>query len=58
MLSRSTDAVENNFADSSAHLMALNVGKGFGAEVAYKGRDGGTLLALIHEDCYVGWSVT
>ncbi len=55
MLSRSTSAVENNFEASSAHVLSMNDG-GFAAEVAYSGRDGKTLIALIHDDCYVGWT--
>ena len=56
MLSRSTDVVEQNFAASSARVAALNDGRGYGAQVSYQGIDGQTLTALIHEDCYVGWT--
>ena len=56
MLSRSTTAVEQNFAESSAQVRALNDGRGYGAQVSYRGDDGQTLTALIHEDCYVGWT--
>jgi hypothetical protein len=56
MLSRSADAVEANFAESAARVEALNDGRGYGAQVAYVGQDGRTFVALIHEDCYVGWT--
>jgi hypothetical protein len=56
MLSRSRLSVQQNFATSSAWVDALNDGRGFGAQVAYRGKDGTTLVALIHEDCYVGWT--
>jgi len=29
---------------------------GYAAKVAFKGRDGRTLIALIDDDCYVGWT--
>lgn len=56
MLSRSVPSVQQNFAASSAWVEALNDGRGFGAQVAYRGKDGTTRIALIHEDCYVGWT--
>lgn len=56
MLSRSLSSVERNFTASPAHVEALNDGRGYGAQVAYRGNDGQTLIALIHEDCYVGWT--
>jgi hypothetical protein len=56
MLSRSLSSFERNFRASSAHVEALNDGRGYGAQVGYRGNDGQTLIALIHEDCYVGWT--
>jgi hypothetical protein len=56
MLSRSRPSDQQNFATSSAWVDALNDGRGFGAQVAYRGQDGTTMVALIHEDCYVGWT--
>jgi hypothetical protein len=56
-LSRSTRAVQANYAASAARIAAMNDGRGYGAQVSYTGKDGQTLTALIHEGCYVGWTM-
>jgi len=53
MLGRSTEAFRRNFA-SDATIPTEN--NGFAATVGFKGKDGQTLIALIYDDCYVGWT--
>lgn len=54
MLGRSVQSERDNFADGVAHVAQDS--KGYVAKVGFKGKDGRTLVALIHEDCYVGWT--
>ena len=53
MLARSLPSDALNFASDVA-LPAE--GHGYAGVVGFKGKDGRTLIALIEEDCYVGWS--
>lgn len=54
MLSRSVQTERDNFASDDAKVASDNTG--YVAKVGFKGRDGRTLIALIDEDCYVGWT--
>jgi hypothetical protein len=53
MLSRSTAIYRDNFASDTA-LPAE--GHGYAGVVGFKGKDGRTLVGLIDDDCYVGWT--
>lgn len=53
MLGRSAEAVRRNFAGDATIPTENN---GFAATVGFKGKDGRTLVALIYDDCYVGWT--
>lgn len=53
MLSRSVEADQINFASDD---VAPAEGHGFADVVGFRGKDGRTLVALIYEDCYVGWT--
>lgn len=54
MLGRSVQSERDNFADDVAHVAQDSTG--YVAKVGFKGKDGRTLVALIDEDCYVGWT--
>ena len=54
MLARSAISYRANFA-SGASTLATDL-NGYVAKVYFRGRDGRTLIALIDEDCYVGWT--
>lgn len=54
MLGRSVQSERDNFADDVAHVAEDSTG--YVAKVGFKGKDGRTLVALIDEDCYVGWT--
>jgi hypothetical protein len=55
MLGRSSQSYRDNFAASAASDANEDL-NGYEAKVAFKGKDGRTLLALIEGDCYVGWT--
>ena len=57
MLQRSTRDYQANYANDQA--VAVRIGpqtNGYAANVEFRGRDGDTLIALIHDDCYTGWT--
>ncbi|MFO6447424.1 hypothetical protein ACLBKU_09805 [Erythrobacter sp. NE805] len=54
MLSRSVKAEETNFASDEATV--ADDPTGYAAKVSFQGKDGRSLIALIDEDCYVGWT--
>ncbi len=54
MLNRSVQSERDNFAADIADVADDNTG--YVAKVGFKGKDGRTLIALIEEDCYVGWT--
>lgn len=54
MLSRSTRSYQNNFASDIATVAEDSAN--YVAKVGFKGKDGRTLIGLIDEDCYVGWT--
>ena len=54
MLSRSTRSYQDNFSSDIA--TAAEDSTGYVAKVGFKGEDGRTLIGLIDEDCYVGWT--
>ena len=57
MLGRSTASYAANF--QSDHPVFVRIGvetNGYAANVAFRGRDGALLIALIEGDCYVGWT--
>ena len=54
MLSRSFRSEQDNFASNSAE--AFEDTTGYVAKVGFRGKDGRTLIALIDEDCYLGWT--
>jgi len=54
MLSRSVGAEQQNFASNVATV--ADDPTGYVAKVSFTGKDGVELVALIDEDCYVGWS--
>jgi hypothetical protein len=54
MLSRSVQSYRDNFAADVADVDEENTG--YVAKVGFKGKDGKTLVALIEEDCSVGWT--
>ena len=57
MLRRSTKAYASNFAaDRPTFVKIGSETNGYVANVAFRGRDGKELIALIEEDCYVGWT--
>ena len=55
MLSRSTAADATNFASDRVTQVLLDDG-GYPAKVAFRGRDGWSLIALIDTDCDIGWT--
>jgi hypothetical protein len=55
MLSRSIATYAANFGSDEATQVLLDDG-GYAAKVAFKGRDGWSLIALIDTDCYLGWT--
>ena len=57
MLQRSTQEYAANFAGSEPLFVKLgSETNGYAANVGFRGRDGTTLIALVEEDCYVGWT--
>jgi hypothetical protein len=54
MLSRSSRPYQRNFASDVAELAEDPTG--YVAKVSFKGVDGRTLIGLIDQDCYVGWT--
>lgn len=57
MLRRSTAAYASNFDIETAEFVRIDKEtNGYVANVGFKGRDGRTLVALIHADCYIGWT--
>ena len=55
MLSRSTATYAANFGSDEVTQVLLDDG-GYSAKVAFRGRDGWSLIALIGTDCYLGWT--
>ena len=55
MLGRSTEEESANFASNAILTVRLRH-NGYAAKVEFKGNDGRTLVALIEDDCYVGWT--
>jgi hypothetical protein len=55
MLSRSTAEYAANFASDEV-VEVRTKAEGYAAKVAFKGRDGRTLEALVEDDCYIGWT--
>ena len=55
MLARSTDEYAANFASNDIIETRMNA-EGYVAKVTFRGRDGSTLMALVEDDCYVGWT--
>lgn len=56
MLGRSVQSYRDNFAADDADVARDSTG--YVAKVGFKGKDGTILVALIDEDCYVGWTST
>lgn len=57
MLRRSTTAYASNFDIETAEFVRIDKEtNGYVANVGFKGHDGRTLVALIHADCYIGWT--
>ena len=54
-LSRSTAAYAANFESDEVVEVRTNA-EGYVATVAFKGKDGWTLIALVKDDCYVAWT--
>lgn len=54
MLGRSVRSERDNFATDVPRVAEDNTG--YVAKIGFKGKDGRTLIALIDEDCYVGWT--
>ena len=54
-LSRSTAGYAANFKSNEVVDVRTNA-EGYAARVAFKGKDGWTLVALVQDDCYVGWT--
>lgn len=54
MLERSVRSERDNFATDVPEVAKDSTG--YVAKVGFKGIDGSTLIALIDEDCYVGWT--
>lgn len=54
MLERSVKSQRDNFATDNADVFEDR--GGYVAKIAFKGKDGRRLIALIDEDCYVGWT--
>jgi hypothetical protein len=55
MLSRSRAGYAANFESDEVVNVRTNA-EGYAAKVAFKGRDGWTLVALVGDDCNVGWT--
>lgn len=55
MLSRSVSAEGINYGRSMPAEVLLD-DNGYAAKVGYQGKDGSMLVALIEDDCYVGWT--
>lgn len=55
MLARSTSEYAGNFASSDIIETRMNA-EGYVGKVTFRGRDGSTLMALVEDDCYVGWT--
>lgn len=55
MLGRSVQSERDNFPTDVPGVAADRTG--YVAKVGFKGKDGRTLIALIDEDCYVGWTI-
>jgi len=57
MLERSTTRYAANFKSNDPVFVRVGTKtNGYAANVGFKGRDGAILVALIEEDCYVGWT--
>lgn len=57
MLGRSTEAYRANYASDAVVAVELPpLANGYAAKVIYRGRDGGSLMTLIENDCYIGWT--
>jgi hypothetical protein len=56
MLSRSTDEEQRTFHSDVATDVRLEA-EGYAAKVSFRGTGGRRLVALIEDDCYVGWTV-
>jgi hypothetical protein len=57
MLQRSTREEQENYASDEVTAVRLrSQTNGYAANVEFKGRDGETLIALIEDDCYIGWT--
>lgn len=54
MLGQSVKAERDNFVADVADIAQDCTG--YVAKVGFKGKDGRILVALIDEDCYVGWT--
>ena len=55
MLSRSTGADQRTFESNAATDVRLKA-EGYAAKVSFPGLEGKRLIALIDDDCYVGWT--
>lgn len=57
MLQRSRAEEQQNFKSDEAVLAGIGVtANGHAAIVDFTGQDGERLTALIHDDCYIGWT--
>lgn len=57
MLHRSRESERTNFTGAAVRFAKISAEtNGYAANVAFKGRDGRTLIALIDDDCRVGWT--
>jgi hypothetical protein len=54
-LSRSTAAYAANFESDEVVDVRTNA-EGYAATIAFMGKDGWTLVALVEDDCYVRWT--
>ena len=54
-VSRSTAAYAANFESDEVVDVRTNA-EGYAATIAFMGKDGWTLVALVEDDCYVRWT--
>ena len=54
MLNRSTDEFRRNFASEVAKVREDT--NGYAAKIEFAGEDRRSLVALIDDDCYIGWT--
>lgn len=55
MLSRSTEAFQRTYAGDKVEEVRIKA-EGYAAKVSFSGLGGARLIALIDEDCYLGWT--